>query len=191
MQEIRRFVKPFDKQEMLRELFKWSVYARCSDIAFVLLLQIESRIATALIGAHIAQRLSVLTNRLDRHHTYVQQAKDYEAYARACITACYKQNERLACQLLVRENPLYGDATCMQVGRSTFTQNSSDFNVFIQVPNREWSGQMTNKTDTSFISQVPFLISLSTIGFLSPWSMDYCQDSTHSNTLQGAVSSHD
>jgi hypothetical protein len=104
------FNKPFDKQEMLRELFLWSVYAGYADIAFVLLLQLESRIAAALIGAHIAQCLSLHAIRLD-----LRQAKDYEEYARACIIDCYKHNERLGCHLLVRENSLFGDVTCMQV----------------------------------------------------------------------------
>jgi hypothetical protein len=109
------FNKPFDKQEMLRELFLWSVYAGYADIAFVLLLQLESRIAAALIGAHIAQCLSLHASRLDLRHKFKQQAKDYEEYARVCINDCYKHNERLACQLLVRENPLFGDVTSMQV----------------------------------------------------------------------------
>ena len=100
---------------MLRELFLWSVYAGYADIAFVLLLQLESRIGAALIGASIARNVSLFTSRLDLPHIFDQQAKDYEEYARACIVACYKHNERLACQILVRENSLFGDVTCMQV----------------------------------------------------------------------------
>ena len=107
--------KSFGKQEMLRELFLWSVYAGYSDIAFIILLQLESRISAALIAACIARRLSLFVINLDLRRTFNQQTKDYEEYARACITACYKHNERLACQLLVRENLLFGDVTCMQV----------------------------------------------------------------------------
>lgn len=107
--------KTFNKQEMLRELFLWSVYAGYSDIAFVLLLQLESRISAALIAACIARCLSLYAINLDLRRTFDQQKKDYEEYARACITACYKHNERLACQLLIRENVLFGDVTCMQV----------------------------------------------------------------------------
>ncbi len=109
------FNKHFDKQEMLRELLLWSVYAGYSDIAFVLLLQIESRIAAALIAGCIAKHISLFASRMDLRHRFDQQAKDYEEYARACVTACYNHNERLACQLLERENPLFGDVTCMQV----------------------------------------------------------------------------
>lgn len=115
-----RVEKPFDKQEMLRELFLWSVYAGYSDIAFVLLLQLEARISAALIAACVARRLSLLASNLDLRRTFDQQTKDYEEYARACVTACYRHNERLACQLLVRENVLFGDATCMQVRRKCF-----------------------------------------------------------------------
>lgn len=112
--------KPFDKQEMLRDIFLWSVYAGYSDIAFVILLQLESRISAALIAARIARHLSLQALHLDLRHTFDQQAEDYEKYATACITACYKQNEKMACQLLTRENALFGEATCMQVCEQIF-----------------------------------------------------------------------
>ena len=50
--------EPYDKQEMLRDIFLWSVYEGHVDIAFVLLLQLKSRISAALIAACIARRLS-------------------------------------------------------------------------------------------------------------------------------------
>ncbi|CAF4073582.1 unnamed protein product [Rotaria sordida] len=106
--------KPFSSQHMLRELFLWSVYVGYADIAFVLLLQIESRMSAALIAAGMAQHLSLSASTLDVRHTYTEQAKKYEVYATDCINACYQHDERLACQLLLRENPLFGNVTCMQ-----------------------------------------------------------------------------
>ena len=133
MQDVQSFVhrartyrssyacdKPFSNQEMLRELFLWSVFVGNSDIAFVLLLQIDSRIAAALIAAGMAQHIALFASTLDVRHIYTEQAKEYEAYATACINACHKHNERLACQLLLRENPLFGNVTCMQVSQSDF-----------------------------------------------------------------------
>ncbi|CAF4961928.1 unnamed protein product, partial [Rotaria sp. Silwood1] len=43
--------KPYGKQEMLRDIFLWSIYKGYIDIAFVLLLQIKSRISAALVAA--------------------------------------------------------------------------------------------------------------------------------------------
>ena len=100
---------------MLRELFLWSVYAGYAGIAFVLLFYLRSRVGAALIAAGMAQRLSSDAITLDVRHKYIEQAKEYEAYATACINACYAHDEQLACQLLLRENPFFGNATCMQV----------------------------------------------------------------------------
>ncbi len=91
-----------------------------SDIAFVLLLQLESRMSAALIAAGMAQRLSLSAKTLDVRHTYIEQAEKYEAYATSCINACYKHHQRLACQLLLRENPFFGNVTCMQVSQIDF-----------------------------------------------------------------------
>jgi len=100
---------------MLRDLFFWSVYIGYDDIAFVLLLQLKSRIGAALLATDIAQRLSLSANNLDMRKTYDGHRIAYEEYAQACIEACYKHNEQFACQLLLREIPLYGNITCMQV----------------------------------------------------------------------------
>ncbi|CAF4184066.1 unnamed protein product, partial [Rotaria sp. Silwood2] len=114
--------KPFSSQEMFRELFLWSVYVGYADIAFVLLLQLESRVGAALIAAGMAQHLSLFAGTLDVRHAYNEQAKDYETYATDCINACYRHNERLACQLLLRENPLFGNITCMQLAVDYYTR---------------------------------------------------------------------
>jgi hypothetical protein len=107
--------KPYGKQEMLRDLFFWSVYMGYDDIAFVLLLQLKSRIGAALLATGIAQRLSLSAKNLDTKKTYDGHRIKYEEYAQACIEACYTHNEQFACQLLLREIPLYGNITCTQV----------------------------------------------------------------------------
>ena len=107
--------KTSEKQEILRDLFLWSVFFGRADMAFVLLLQIKSRIAAALLATSMAQRLSLLTVNLDVRHAYEKQAKAYAKYASDCIVDCYGFNELLACQLLLRELPLFGNVTCIQV----------------------------------------------------------------------------
>ncbi|CAF3799568.1 unnamed protein product [Adineta steineri] len=185
---IQCFDKSFDKQDMLRELFVWSVYAGYPDIAFVLLLQIESRIAAALIGVRIAQRISLFANSLDLRHKYSQQAKDYEEYAKACIIACYQHNERLACQLLVRENPLFGDVTCMQLVIASRSKPVTNTNCFIEALNKEWFGQMVGTTTETVRSKFEFMISLITFGLTSPFLMTYREANTDNNKLQDHVS---
>jgi hypothetical protein len=114
---VKRYTieKMYEKQEMLRDLFLWSVYCGYADIAFVFLLQLKSRIGATLLAISMARRLSLHADNLDTRHTYEEQAKLYEIYASDCIKACHSCNERLACQLLLRELPIYGNVTCMQV----------------------------------------------------------------------------
>ncbi len=109
-------LKPFGNQEMLRDIFLWAVIEGHAEMAFVLLLQLKSRIIPALVAAGITHRLMATTGGyLDRVHKFQKQSNDYEQFATACIDACYSQSERRACQLLLREIPLFGNITCMQV----------------------------------------------------------------------------
>lgn len=107
--------KDFDKQEMLRDIFLWSVYEGYIDTAFVLLLQLKTRISAALIAAGMAHHLSLISPNLHGRNLYDKHREALEKYASQCIDVCYSQNERKASELLLREIPLFGNITCMQV----------------------------------------------------------------------------
>jgi hypothetical protein len=109
-------VTKFGNEEMLRDIFLWSVISGHAEMSFVLLLQVRSRIVASLVAAGITRRfLSTKGGYLDQWHQFQKQSKDYEQFATSCIDACYKRSERRACQLLLREIPLFGNITCMQV----------------------------------------------------------------------------
>ena len=42
-------------------------------------------------------------------------ADEFELYAVKCIDSCYEYNETEACELILRQIPLFGDITCAQV----------------------------------------------------------------------------
>ncbi|CAF1053348.1 unnamed protein product [Rotaria sordida] len=169
---------------MLRELFLWSVYAGYSDIAFIPLLQLESRISAALIAACIARRLSLFAINLDLRRTFDQQTKDYEEYASACVTACYKHNERLACQLLVRENLLFGDVTCMQIAIASRNIPFINTDCFNTVLTKGWVDQLACNITEPSNSTVNFLVSLLTLGLAAPYLMKYREADTDNGTNQ-------
>jgi hypothetical protein len=102
-------------QAMLRDLLYWSIFTDRIDMAKVLLLHIRTRICAALTCAAILRNLASEATTGDQGHRYKQQAKDFEMYATDCINACYSKSERKACELLIREQPLFGEITCMQV----------------------------------------------------------------------------
>ena len=103
-------------QIMLRDLLLWAVLTDRIDMAKVLILHIRPRISAALVCAAILKNRAHRTPASDRRHLYQQQADDFEIYATKCIDACYMRSERKACELLIREIPLFGNITCVQVG---------------------------------------------------------------------------
>lgn len=117
---------------MLRDIFLWSVYAGYSDIAFVILLQLNSRMTAALMAVSVARRLSNSATSIDARYKFDQQSKEYESYATKCITACYEKNKQLANKILLREHPLFGHVTCMQVSHIDF----SYYNLLIKLGKR-------------------------------------------------------
>jgi hypothetical protein len=116
---------------MLRDIFLWGVYEGYIDIAFVILLQLKSRISAALVAAGMAHRLSIMGHNSQIRNTYKEQQEAYNEYATACIDACYRHNERRACELLLREIPLFGNITCMQVSRTQLFNRKCNVLFFI------------------------------------------------------------
>lgn len=113
-------LEPYDRAEMLRDIFLWSVCMGYDDIAFVLLLQLKLRTGAALLAAGIAKRVASLTKRLDIRHMFKDQASAYETYATKCIEACHEHNEERSWKMLLFPRSLYGDATYMQVSRQQY-----------------------------------------------------------------------
>ncbi|CAF3785242.1 unnamed protein product, partial [Rotaria sp. Silwood1] len=149
IETLHRPDKIFGQQEMLRDLFLWSVYAGNVDIALVLLLQLKSRIGAALIAAGIAQHLSLAGSNSQIKNKYGEHRVIYEEYATACIDACYKRNEQLACQLLLREIPLYGNITCTQVAITSQIIPTVNTHCFNQILNRQWYGSLDGTSLTT------------------------------------------
>jgi len=102
-------------QAMLRDLLFWAVFTDRIDMAKVLILHIRPRICAALSCAAILNNRAFKTTTSDKRHLYRQQARDFDTYATDCINACYSKSESKACDLLIREVPLFGKMTCMQV----------------------------------------------------------------------------
>ncbi|CAF1001217.1 unnamed protein product [Rotaria sordida] len=164
---------------------------RYVDIAFVLLLQLESRMGAALIAAGMAQHLSLSASTLDVRHTYTEQAEKYEAYATDCINACYKHNERLACQLLLRENPLFGNVTCMQIAIASRIIKFINTDCFNQVLNRQWFGHLPGNATESSIAKLKFLLSLISLGLIKHRLRKYRAEDVIDQTSQEIFQKND
>ena len=107
----------YTKHEMIRDLFLWSVFMDMPEMAKVLLLHLRSRTCAALIASAIFKRYSKLSQTIDMKERFRAQSLEFGTYAAVCIDKCYEYNKKRACELLLREIPLFGNVTCMQVGK--------------------------------------------------------------------------
>jgi transient receptor potential cation channel subfamily M protein 2 len=113
------------KQAMLRDLLYWAVFTDQIDMVRVLILHIRPRICAALTCSAILKQRARKATTTDKRHFYKEQALDLETYATDCINACYLKSERKACEIMIREVPLFGKITCMQVNMFISLYSSS------------------------------------------------------------------
>jgi len=85
------------------------------ELAKVLLVHLKPRICAALIASKIFTRYSQKTNIIQFAEKMKNIADEFELYAIKCIDRCYKHNETKACELILRQIPLFGYITCAQV----------------------------------------------------------------------------
>lgn len=105
----------YTTQIMLRDLFLWSVFMDMPEMAKVLLVHIHSRVCAALVASAIFKKYSRNSNTVYLKEKFQNQSLEFETYAATFINKCHEYNEKLACEILLREIPLFGCVTCMQV----------------------------------------------------------------------------
>jgi len=105
----------YTKHHMLRDLFLWSVFMDMPEMAKVLLIHVRSRICAALIASAIFKEYAESSFSVDMTDKFRLQALEFETYAAMSLDECYEYNDELTCELLLRQIPLFGNITCMQV----------------------------------------------------------------------------
>ena len=108
----------YTKHHMIRDLFLWSVFMDMPEMAKVLLLHVRSRICAALIASAIFKKYAKLSQTVDMEKKFRTQSLEFGTYAAIFIDKCYEYNEKRACELLLRQIPLFGNVTCMQVNKT-------------------------------------------------------------------------
>jgi hypothetical protein len=106
---------PYTKDELLRDLFLWSVLMDMPEIAKILLVHLQPRICAALIASTIFKGYAKASTAVDHKEKFKSQSREFETHAAMFTDKCYEYNGNLACELLLRQIPLFGNVTCMQV----------------------------------------------------------------------------
>ncbi|CAF1299340.1 unnamed protein product [Adineta steineri] len=161
-----------EKNKLLRDLFLWSVFMDMPEIAKILLIHQQSRICAALIASAIFKRYSKLSLTVDLKEKFKIQADDFGKYATDFINDCYKYNERSACELLLRQIPLFGNITCMQIAISSENIQLVGTACFDQTLTQVWYNKLS-MTNNQTLTRPSQLLSITTFGLLAPWMIPY------------------
>ncbi|CAF1014905.1 unnamed protein product [Adineta ricciae] len=162
----------YTKDQSLRDLFFLAVFMDMTEMAKTLLLHLPSRICGALIASTIFKRYAKLSSTVYLKNKFQDQALEFETYAAFCTDKCYEYDERIACELLLRQIPLFGNVTCMQVAISSQSGKLLNTACFDQTLNQVWYGKLsiTNYRTSKKLVQ---LITLVSLGFLAPFLIAY------------------
>jgi hypothetical protein len=104
-----------ESDKVLRDLFLWSVLMNSCDMAKALLAHMKYRICSALIATKILKEYHSKADRDDTRNAYWANATYFEQYAINCLSACQKNDQDKACELVLQQIELYGRVTCLQV----------------------------------------------------------------------------
>ncbi|CAF0977303.1 unnamed protein product [Adineta steineri] len=171
-----------EKNKLLRDLFLWSVFMDMPEIAKVLLIHQQSRICAALIASAIFKRYSKKSLTVDLKEKFQIQADDFGKYAADFINDCYKYNERSACELLLRQVPLFGNITCMQIAISSENIQLVGTACFDQTLTQVWYNQLSMTNNQTLTRPAQFL-SIITFGLLAPCIISYREKETNTQDI--------
>ncbi|CAM4773277.1 unnamed protein product [Rotaria magnacalcarata] len=148
----------YTKHHILRDLFLWSIFMDMPEMAKVLLFHVRSRVCAALIASAIYKNYSKLSPTVDMRDKFQTQSLDFEIYASMFIDKCYEYNEKRACELLLRQIPLFGNVTCMQLAISSASSKLLETACFDQTlnqvcPYRKETDDSSNNTKDDALSQ--------------------------------------
>ncbi|CAF1576811.1 unnamed protein product, partial [Didymodactylos carnosus] len=152
------------QQEILRDLLLWSLFMYRLDLAKVFILHLKSRICAALIASKILKMFSKKTTiDLQLREQLSRESDEFDLIATKFINSCYEYKEDLACELLLRPVPLFGNVTCTQIAIANENKLFLQTSCFDRTLNRIWYDKLS-LTNRSILSKPGVLISELTFG---------------------------
>ncbi|CAF2031429.1 unnamed protein product [Rotaria magnacalcarata] len=157
----------YTKHHILRDLFLWSIFMDMPEMFKVLLFHLRSRICAALIASAIYKNYSKLSPTVDMRDKFQTQSLDFEIYASMFIDKCYEYNEKRACELLLRQIPLFGNVTCMQLAISSASSKLLETACFDQTLNQVWFDKLSLSNHQLKV-KVSRTLAIMTVGLIAP-----------------------
>ncbi|CAF1016322.1 unnamed protein product [Adineta steineri] len=163
---------PYTKDHLLRDLFLMSIFLDMPEMAKIILIHIPFRICAALVASAIFKRYAKSSTTIYLKNKFQNQALEFETYAGMFIDKCYEFNERIACELLLRQIPLFGNITPMQVAISSESGKLLETACFDQTLAQVWYNKLSikNQQMSAKLLQIPTIL---TLGLSAPLAITY------------------
>ncbi|CAF0798563.1 unnamed protein product, partial [Didymodactylos carnosus] len=162
----------YTEEQMLRDLFLWALFTTEIELAKVFMLHLKPRLCAALIATRIYKHFAEKASNAFSKEKLIEQALEFELYATSCVETCYAYNEKLTCELLIREVPLFGNVTCMQVAVAAECAKFFATPCVDELLNQIWYDKLA-MANVNVSAKPIILVNLITLGFLAPCWVSY------------------
>lgn len=139
LRERRSIVRPDEKQQkdqvprdcIMRDLFLWSILTNRVNMAKVFLSFMKYRICPALIATKVFKEYQTKAPHGELRDSYEESAEYFQQYAINCLDKCDDNDAAKACKLVLQENELYGNVTCLQVSERKLLEELEKKNILL------------------------------------------------------------
>ncbi|XP_056461031.1 transient receptor potential cation channel subfamily M member 4a [Gadus chalcogrammus] len=152
-------------------LFLWAVLQNRSEMAVYFWEMASESVLSALSGCKILRELSKLEDETESKVSMKELAQKFENLAQDVFSSCYQSSERRCFTLLIRQSPVWGGATCLQMATAADARLFFSHDGVQTLLSQIWWGDMERNTKVwklVFAFFVPPLIFTKLIGFREP-----------------------
>ncbi|CAF0801692.1 unnamed protein product [Didymodactylos carnosus] len=162
----------YTEDQMIRDLFLWALFTTEIDMVKIFLKHLKPRICAALIATRVYKHFSKEAPNAFAQQKLEEEAEEFEEFATKCVETCYAHDEKMTCELLIREVPLFGNVTCMQVAVAGECAKFFATPCVDELLNQIWYDKLT-MTNVRSLAQPLILVNLLTFGLFAFCWMPY------------------
>ncbi|CAF4549278.1 unnamed protein product, partial [Rotaria sp. Silwood1] len=168
-------LKPEEKKDykyIMRDLFLWAVLMNRIEMAKVFLSFMKNRICPALIATKILKQYHSVATYGDLKKAYIKDATYFEKYAITCLDKCDDHDVHKSCEIILRQNELYGYVTCLQVASDAQDKLFIAEPASIEAMNNIWYDKL-HPEQASYRHRLALFFGIVSLGLLAPVFVKY------------------
>ncbi|XP_029582906.1 transient receptor potential cation channel subfamily M member 4 isoform X1 [Salmo trutta] len=152
MKQVNKFLQgdcSYREQSCLypwASLFIWAVLQNRSEMAVYFWEMAGESVHSALAGCKILRELSKLESETETKLSMKELAQKFENLALDVFSECYQSSESRSFTLLIRQSPVWGKATCLQMATSADARHFFSHDGVQSLLSQIWWGDMKRST---------------------------------------------